>query len=174
MQVKKIYQKSAIYLVLPFIFLLNTSFTSIKHPYFIGVTEIRMDTQKKEISVSCKLNTDDFQEALFKLYKAKVNLNKRDTACHRLINVYIIERLKISINRLPAHLKFTGYELEEESCWCYFDGKFIAEPKSVVVSNTLLYDFIHSQTNLIHCFNNKERKSYKLTNPNDEVLFEFK
>ncbi|MDP1728566.1 MAG: hypothetical protein Q8M15_17405 [Bacteroidota bacterium] len=173
MQVSKIYQKSAIYLGLLFIFLFQTSFTGIKHPYYIGVTEIRLDTQKNELNVGCKLNTDDLQEALYKLYKAKVNLMKKDTVCNRLMNVYIKERLKISINKQQVDLKFSGYELEEESCWCYFESKLNAEPKIVQVSNTLLYDFIHAQTNLIHCYLNKERKSYKLANPKSEVGFEF-
>ncbi len=174
MQVNKIYQKSAIYLVLLFIFLFQTSFIGIKHPYYIGVTEIRMDTQKKELNVGCKLNTDDLQEALYKLYKAKVNLSKRDSMCNRLINIYVKERLKIFINKQLADLNFTGYELEEESCWCYFESKLNAEPKIVQVSNTLLYDFIHAQTNFIHCYLNKERKSFKLANPKREVVFEFK
>ena len=37
---------------------------SAAHPYYVGVTEVSIETAKKDIRVSCKLNMNDVQLTL--------------------------------------------------------------------------------------------------------------
>ena len=46
----------------------------IKHPFYVSVSEIRIDDQKKQLTLSCKLFTDDLQDAIYKQFKWKADL----------------------------------------------------------------------------------------------------
>lgn len=117
--------------------------------------------------------TDDLQNALNKLYHAKIDLLKGNATCDSLINLYVKERLEVSVGGTTADLKFMGFEIEEEAAWCYFEAKLPSNEKTVKVTSSILYDFIESQTNFLHCYYNNERKSFKLENPNQETEFRF-
>jgi hypothetical protein len=84
----------------------------IKHPYYISMTEIRIDTNKKTVNTSCRMFTDDLQQALFKLYGKRVDLQKQDTAALPLLRRYISERLQLSIGGQLTKFKLIGYEIE--------------------------------------------------------------
>ena len=47
------------------------------HPYFVGVTEIKIEPKSKHMSVSCKLFVDDVQEAIFQQTGQKINLSAK-------------------------------------------------------------------------------------------------
>ena len=143
------------------------------HPYHVSVSEIHIHTPKKSVELSCKLFTDDLQGALHKAYKFKGNIKSHDSTGRHLIQQYILAHLSIHISGEVQQLKFIGYEIVEEACWCYFESNYLAEPKKVTVANTLFYDDEETQTHFIHCYLNKERKSFKLIKPNNKVVFDF-
>ncbi|MFN8711392.1 MAG: DUF6702 family protein [Bacteroidota bacterium] len=145
----------------------------IKHPYYISMTEIRIDTNKKTVNTSCRMFTDDLQQALFKLYGKRVDLQKQDTTALPLLRRYISERLQISIGGQLTKFKLIGYEIEEEATWCYLETTPYTQPGKVQITSKLLYDFLPEQTNFIHCYRNTERKSTKLVNPETQASFEF-
>jgi hypothetical protein len=154
-------------------FLMFNSFTTNLHPYFISVTEIRLSPEKKMISVSCKMFTDDLQNALNKLNKTPVDMMKKSSKVDSLVNFYVKARLEVSVGDKKIVFHYLGYEIEEEATWCYFESKLPSDEKVVSVKSFILYDFIESQTNFLHCYYNEERKSFKLDNPNQSAIFKF-
>lgn len=154
------------------IVLLSTSFKA-KHPYYIGMTEIRFDTSKKTVNTTCRMFTDDLQQALFKLYKKRIDLEHNDTSALPYLRRYMTERFSLTIGGKSTTLKLIGYEIEEEATWCYLETTPYTEPGQVVIFNTLLYDFLPEQTNFIHCYKNTVRKSFKLSNPETNASFTF-
>ena len=156
-----------------FFLLVLTSFNKKIHPFYVSVTEIRVDTQKKAISLSCKMFTDDLQNALYKLYKAKVDLTRRNPVNDSLITRYVKERITVSLKNKSVDLKFVGYEIEEEATWCYFECGLVSDDKVISVKNSILYDFLESQANFLHCYYNGYRKSFKLDNPDQSAVFSF-
>ncbi|MES2726908.1 MAG: DUF6702 family protein [Bacteroidota bacterium] len=151
-------------------FLISIS-AKMPHPFYVSVTEIKFN-KNNTAAISCRLFTDDLQNALFKLYKVKTSLNKKDTALNAFLEKYFKERLVINTANKNLTLHCIGYEIEEEATWCYFEANG-ANSNKISISNSLLYDFLPEQSNLIHCYVNNERKSFKLVNPQTQAVFEF-
>lgn len=141
------------------------------HPFYVSVTEIKFN-KNNTAAISCRLFTDDLQNALFKLYKVKTGLNKKDTSLNTVLQKYFKDRLLINTANKNLSLHCIGYEIEEEATWCYFEANGVNNNK-ISVTNSLLYDFLPEQSNLIHCYVNNERKSFKLVNPQAQAVFEF-
>jgi hypothetical protein len=173
MQIKAFILKVPRGMLLISLFLTVSSFLGFLHPYYISVTEIRVNSVQRTVNLSCKLFTDDLQNALDKLYGAKADISKRNAVCDSLINKYVKERLDISIGKQKADFKFIGYEIEEEATWCYFEAPLPSYEQVVNVRSSILFDFIESQTNLLHCYYNQERKSFKLDKPSQDAVFNF-
>ena len=173
MQNKQFIFKSTFFSLLFLCVIVFASFSSKKHPFYVGVTEIRIDSKTKELNVSCKLFQDDLQTALHAIYHKQVDLTKRDPVTSGLIQDYIKKHLIISIDKKLAELTYVGYEIEEEAVWCFFESKLPSKSKKIFVVNSLLYDQLEGQTNFIHCYYNEVRKSYKLVNPENNTTFEY-
>lgn len=134
---------------------------------------MRIDSLNRSVNVSCKLFTDDLQDALYRIHKVPIDLTVTNENQNKMLEKYIKERFKLTIGNKAIPLNFIGYEIEEEATWCYFEYNNIESFGKIVIINTLLYDFIPYQTNMIHCYYNRHRKSYKLDNPDKVAVFEF-
>jgi hypothetical protein len=141
------------------------------HPFHVSVTEIRCDASQKAVSLSCKMFTDDLQDALFRLYHQQADLHKKEEKSNALLLKYISERVQIKVGSVSTSWRLLGYEIEEEAVWCYLEAELTDFSGQVQVKNTLLYDFLPDQTNLIHFFKDGHRTSHKLVNPQDFVGF---
>ena len=162
-------------LVLISLLSISLLFLSLKpmHPYYVSVSEVRIDSISKSVNVSCKLFTDDLQDALYRINKTPVDLSVQSENQQKMLENYFKERLKLTIGLKAIPLVFIGYEIEEEATWCYFEFNKIDSFGKVIIVNTLLYDYLPEQTNLIHCYYNLQRKSYKLNKPDKVAVFEF-
>ncbi|MBK7426042.1 MAG: hypothetical protein IPI60_02890 [Saprospiraceae bacterium] len=145
----------------------------IKHPFYASVSEIRIDDQKKQLTLSCKLFTDDLQDALYKQFKWKADLKNESPEQDSLLKLYIKERVGIQYADADIKLNWVGYEIEKEAVWSYLEGTFSQSGRSIQMNNELLYDYLPKQSNIIHCYLNKKRKSYKLQQPESIAKFEF-
>lgn len=145
------------------------------HPIFVSVTEIEHNPTENTLEVSCKLFTNDFEEALRSTYHAKVDLiNPADrSAMEKLVNDYMQKHLKISVNSKPVNLKFLGFEQVEDGIYSYYEARGIEKMNSVFIMNNLLYEFKPQQMGLVHVINNGNRKSTKLINPTDKATITF-
>jgi hypothetical protein len=148
------------------------------HRYYFSLSEIKVNTEKKTLELSCKLFTDDVENALLKLNHSKVDLgsSSEKKAVQQQVSTYLHERLKIVINGLPCPLELIGFETENDIAWFYLEAKVNVGRKAAVkmkVTNSLLYDFLPDQSNIIHVTWNDQERTEKLVNPEKEVLFEF-
>lgn len=157
------------------LFILAIQSWQLSHPFYVSVTEIEYIPNEKEVGISCKIFTDDFETTLKEAYKTKVDLfNPSDkTAIGNLISGYIRSHLKIKINGKASSLVFIGFEREAEATWCYFSITGIQEITKVEVMNELLYDYRKEQVNLVHVTVNNVRKSGRVTFPDSVTVFEF-
>lgn len=145
----------------------------LEHPFYLSVSEIRIDDNKKQVTLSCKLFMDDLQDALYKQFKYKADLTKQSEEQDSLLELYIQERVSIRYSDHDIHLIWIGYEIEKEAVWCYFEGNIKHSGTRIDMRNKLLYDYLPKQSNIIHCYLNKKRKSYKLQHPDEVAKFEF-
>ncbi|MBX2924126.1 MAG: hypothetical protein KF746_18140 [Chitinophagaceae bacterium] len=146
-----------------------------KHPYYVSVTEIEYIQTNKEIGIACKIFADDFEQALKEMYHTKIDLyNTKDTALTgKQIAGYISKHLQLLADGKPVPLQYLGFEIEGEAAWCYFSSANIAPFQQIQVFNDLLYEYKKEQVNLMHVKVNSNRKSGRLTSPDNRLSFDF-
>ncbi|MBL7934115.1 MAG: hypothetical protein JNL60_19580 [Bacteroidia bacterium] len=149
--------------------------TASKHPFYLSVTDLKYSEKEKAIQGSVKIFTNDFEGALKKKHGKTIDLiNIKDTAfTKKTIADYLKEHLKISPDGKQKEYDLLGFEREEEATWVYIEIKNCPQPKLLQIENTILYDHIKEQTNIVHLEVGGEKKSYKVVYPEKEIRFEF-
>lgn len=146
------------------------------HPLYVSVTEINHNVTDKTMEVSCKIFTDDFEKGIFEVLKKKVDLTKPANAdeANILVNEYIQQHVQVTSDGKALKLVFIGFEQERDVIWSYFQAvnQPIA-PKKISVKNNILYETYDSQINMMHVTVGGKRKSYKVSNPDADAVFEF-
>lgn len=146
------------------------------HPYFVSTTEINCNTNSNSIEITCRMFTDNLEDALEKNFKKQIDIvhpaDKKEV--ETMLNTYINKHLEISINGKKQSMTIIGYEHQEDAIWTYLETKKCEKPKTVDVNNDLLYDMLPKQLNMVHVMlNGKERQSSKVTNPDTKMTFKF-
>lgn len=146
-----------------------------RHPFYVSTTEVNHNAADKNLEISCRIFTDDFEATLNKAYQSKIDLfNPKDTAAvDKLIFDYIKKHLVIRLDGKPVSFEYVGHEREEESVWSYMQVPNTNTPKKIEISNNILYDAFDQQINIMHVSVAGNRKSAKLNYPETVVKFEF-
>jgi hypothetical protein len=179
MQIKSLFVLELSRLIKPLFFglLLILIFGFINfHPYYVSNTDINYNSSSKTLEITCRIFTDNLEDALEKSSKNSVNIlqPKNKEEVNQLISNYIIKHFQLSANGKLKSLQFIGYEQNEDAIWVYFEAIESEVPKKIEVTNSLLYDFFPQQINMIHYSVNGEKKiSHKLNNPESRIKFDF-
>jgi hypothetical protein len=147
-----------------------------RHPLFVSVTEMNYNTADKDLEISCKIFTDDFEKTLSNVYHAKVDLsapaNMKEN--DKLVAEYIKTHLQLKLDNKAVTLSFVGFEKENDAVWSYFEvDNTTTTPKKIEVVNTILYESYDKQMNLMHVTVGGNRKSTRLNYPDKEAGFQF-
>ncbi|WP_336517902.1 DUF6702 family protein [Pollutibacter soli] len=146
----------------------------LMHPFYVSVTEIEYKSNSTELGVSTKFFTDDLEETLKKFSNSKVDLKNGDVNTNKKwIESYLKKHLQIKINNNTIDFQFLGYEIDQEATWCYYAAEKIPEVKIVDVTADLLYEVKKEQINLFHVIVNGNRKSNRLTAPDNSFRESF-
>ena len=145
------------------------------HPIFVSVTEIEQNSKEKTLEISCKIFTDDFEKALRATYKTSVDLlqPKDKNAMNKLVADYVQKHLLIKVDGKAIALQFLGYEQDEEGIESYYQVNNIVAVKKLEITDNILFEYKKEQISIIHTAVNGNKKSTKLTNPEEKASFEF-
>ncbi|MEX1202423.1 MAG: DUF6702 family protein [Ferruginibacter sp.] len=145
------------------------------HPIYVSVTEIEHNAAEKTLEVSCKIFTDDFEKVLRTEYKTPVDLinPKNKAAMDKLVNAYVQQHLKLTIDGKAISMKYLGYEIIEEGVYSYYEATGITQVKNISIFNNLLYKHTIEQMGLMHVTVGGNRKSTKLNNPESIAILNF-
>lgn len=162
-----------IVLVGAIVILAMSSFVSVAHKYYVGLTEVNIDSKKHTLDVSTKLFMDDLEAGLLKSYSKKVDLSTsvNNKEVQQLLVNYLDANFKINVGGKLYKLKFVGYEVENDAVWCYSEVVNFKGKGTVSIFNTLLYESFPEQSNLMNVNWDGVSKSVRLSNP--EKLAEF-
>lgn len=168
------------FLIFPTVFVLLFLCSSLVpvHKFYFSLSEIRANTKKRTIEISCKLFTDDVEDALFKLNHRKIDLamSGENKTARELVDSYLHERLHIVINGTPCKLELIGFETENDICWFYLESHLNtipAAPVKMKIRNALLFDFLPDQTNVMQVIWNEQERTERVVNPEREVEVAF-
>jgi len=122
-----------------------------------------------------KIFIDDFENTLHKISGQSINLTipKDPGIRDQLVDEYIQKNLILTINGKPVAIQFLGVEKEEEAVWCYFESDACEMPSTVQIKNTLLYQALDGQINIMHVTVGNQRKSLKVDQPESNANFNF-
>ena len=100
------------WLLIPILGLTTTAYVAAVHPFHVSVVEINHNAADKNLEISCKIFTDDFERILVKNYKTKVDLiNPADRkAVDKLVSDYIKTHLIITADGKPVEMSYLGFE----------------------------------------------------------------
>jgi hypothetical protein len=157
------------------LFFVLSAFAIPLHKFYLSLTEVRVDTKKQTLDVSCKLFTDDLEDTFVKKYGKKIDLatSINNKEVQALLLKYISENFNISIGGKPQNLNFVGFETETDATWIYLEVMSFKEKGKIKIVNTLLYDYLPEQSNMINFYWDDKEKSAKLVNPEKTVEFTF-
>ncbi len=149
--------------------------SSAHHPIFVSVTQIEQVAADQTLEISCKIFTDDLEQALKQQSKTRIDLlHPADKGLmNTLVNHYIQQHLQIKVDGKSCAMEFIGYEQQEEGIISYFQVNKIVSVKNLAVSNTILYESKPQQMQIIHATANGVRKSSRLNNPDAVANFVF-
>lgn len=157
------------------VFVIIIFLVAFKHPFYLGVVDLKFNSKEQTIQGSVKLFTNDLESALKKLHKKPIdliNVSDKETVSKILFS-YLKERLKFKINGKSLNYKLIGFEHEEEAIWMYIECDKSELPKKIEIENSLLYDYLKDQMNIVHIEVNDSKKSQKVSCPEKTLKFDF-
>jgi len=147
----------------------------MSHPFYLSVCDLHYNGKTKKLEGSLKMFSNDLEDALKRLEKKPVDLihseNKGETLV--ILSKYLKQRLKLEVNGKGLNYELLGYEIEEESIWVYFESSEHEVPKALRIENSILYDFLKEQINIMNVEIGAIKKSWKLSCPEKSVNLEF-
>ncbi|MFY8185654.1 MAG: DUF6702 family protein [Bacteroidia bacterium] len=146
------------------------------HPFYVSTTEMNFNSKSKSVEITCRMFTDNLEDALEKSYNKQVDIlhpkDKREIEL--LLLQYIQSNLKIKINGEFKRFDIIGYEKEEDAIWTYLEIKEEIKPKTLEIENTLLYKYYSQQISMMHVMvDGENRQSGKVTNPDKKLNFTY-
>lgn len=148
---------------------------SFGHPFYQSVTDLKYNAKEKAIQGSVKLFVNDIEGALKKIQGRTVDLiHPKDTVQTRhVLENYLQKHLVFTVNGKQLAYRVIGFEREEEAIWIYMELTNCPLPKKVMIENTLLYDLLSEQSNIVHMDVNGEKKSAKVDKPEKMIVLNF-
>ncbi len=151
-------------------------FSGKPHPFYLSVTDIKYNDKSKSLEIACKMFTNDLEDALKKITNKSIDIlnPKNKPEVEKILFAYITKRLSVNLNGKLKTLKFIGYEKEDDVIWTYMEIEKCEKPKQLIIQNSLLYDFVKEQINIVQIEVDGNKQSSKVSNPNKEIRFSFK
>lgn len=154
---------------------LTIAYAGLIHPFFVSMTDVNYNNKDKELEISVRIFTDDFENTLRKNHTTKIDIlhPANQGEMNGFVNDYIQKHLQLKVNGQTVQLNFVGYEQQSESIWTYFEVKNIKGVQKIDIVNSLLHDYTSNQVNMLHVRANNKDFSYKLDYPDTNASFDF-
>ncbi len=150
-------------------------FSFSAHKYYIALTEIEHNEEKKSVQMIMNVFIDDIEKAINKDYNTDLQLTtqKEMKDVNNYFSTYLKEHFKVSINKKEYEYTFIGKEYDGEIVYFYLEIENILNVNTIEIKNNVLIKHFPEQQNLIKVKIKNERKSLFLTKKNDKGLLNF-
>ena len=121
------------------------------HAYHATLTELRYNTAKKQLELSVKIFTDDFEKAISLGQPAHVNLTDAGPRPLALSTAYIQRTLQVStVAGAPLPVQVLGMQAEKEGYWFYCKVPLPGPVPAVKLRHALLLDVFGDEVNIVN------------------------
>jgi hypothetical protein len=146
------------------------------HPMHLSVTEIEMDEEEKRLEIMMRVFVDDLEIALREEFKNPgLDIEKpKGLTVDQMMNDYLKIHFTIVLDGKPQTTAYLGHEQEGQAFIFYIEVNKVKKWKTIQVTNDIIMETYHDQSNLVHVTVNEEVKSLRLTrsSPSDKLTFE--
>lgn len=146
------------------------------HPLHISVTEIEYDDKENELEIVIRIFADDLETAI----RADRNtpsldlLNPVGISTDNLVEGYVMNRVKVSLDGSVQKIKYLGSEMENEAMLCYVQVSGVKKNwRTIAVTNQILLETFDDQSNLVHVTVGDNVKSLRLMKDNSTQSVSF-
>lgn len=134
-----------------FIFQLMCAYS---HPVHVTVINIEPNAQKAVFEVSCKIFTDDLEQAVLQHTGVNVRLTQNNPIqnINELLHKYVTSKFSIIINDKnipPQKIKLVNYSIVNDATWIYLEFPITNKIKTLAIQNDLLNHLHPDMTNLV-------------------------
>ena len=145
------------------------------HEFYVSISYMEYDSERKAIEVQKKIFFDDFEIAL----KKKNNLDKFDILNSKTelvdnyIEAYLKENVSFEVNDKVYDINYLGHEYINGTINCYYEVLKIKKIKHIIITDRSLFSSFDDQENLIYFEMMNKLSTIRLKNPNqkDEIIF---
>ena len=130
------------------------------HAYHSTITELRYNAAKKQLELSVKVFTDDFEKALSQGQPTHVNLTEAGPRPLVLASAYLGRTLQVSTTAgAPLQLQVLGMQAENDGYWFYCKVPLPGPVSGVKLRQAALLDAFSDQMNIVNIEANGQKKS---------------
>ena len=145
------------------------------HEYYVSTTEVDYIKEKNLMQITIRIFIDDFEEIVKqKNNNLKVAPDSNSKKINEILNQYIFEKFKISVNDQELIYEFIGKEYKSDMIQAYYEAEINNIIKNISFENYILFDYFKNQQNIIHYKNDKFRKSFLHTIKNPKFTLSLK
>ncbi len=130
------------------------------HAYHSTITELRYNPAKKQLELSVKVFTDDFEKALSQGQPAHINLTEAGPRPLVLASAYLRRTLQVStVAGAPLQLQVLGMQAENDGYWFYCKVPLPGPLPAVKLRQAVLLDAFGDQMNIVNIDANGKKQS---------------
>lgn len=146
------------------------------HPIHVSIAEIDHNAKAKSLQITLRIFVDDLELSI----RNKNNqpemdlLNPGAKTTDELVGEYLMNVLKIKVDKKALKINYLGHEIEGAAMICYIEVENVKKFKTIEVTNRAILETHDDQSNLVNVNYLDKVKSMRLTNdkPTDQVTFD--
>ena len=131
-----------------------------RHAYHSTITELRYNAAKKQLEISVKVFTDDFEKALSQGQATRVNLTDAAPRPLALTTAYLQRTLRVSTAAgAPLPLLVLGMQAENDGYWLHCLVPLPGPLSAVQLRQAMLLEAFGDQMNIVNIEANGQKQS---------------
>lgn len=136
------------------------------HEFHFSKCDIEYSKEDKALQIAMRIFIDDLEEALAKSGNPNLKLctSKEVDSADSIIQSYLQEKFKITVDEASHNFTFVGKETSEDlmAVWCYLEVVDIEPVENIRIKNSILMDIFDDQKNMVVLKYSKEKKEHFL------------
>ena len=132
------------------------------HPYYVSTMEIDYRPNRAALQITIRVFTDDWQLMINTVYDQDLRLDPDSDAAQTVIHSsdYLQKEIELKLNDTEVQPVFLGRDYQNDQIVFYLEVKDVAELKTLAFSNSILFELLEGQQNIVRIKTPTKRKSY--------------
>ena len=124
--------------------------------------EIDYRPNRSALQITIRVFTDDWQLMINTVYDQDLRLDPDSDAAQTVIHSsdYLQKEIELKLNDREVQPVFLGRDYQNDQIVFYLEVKDVAELKTLAVSNSILFELLEGQQNIVRIKTPTKRKSY--------------